>query len=306
MISAIEIYNKPNFVYREDIFAILCVNAWELLLKAVLLKENKYNMRSVYAMEHKLKKDKTPSKVLSPVLSRCGNPRTISLAEVVKRLRVKSIIPFELEQNLCDLIELRDNSIHFANLVPISRIIQELGFATIKNYMAFIKKNDIEIDLTKYNFYLMPLAYIDSKVDVEAILTDKEQNYVNLIKSQMIDEISGGEYNIVISIDIDFKKSSSIDSIGVKYDKDGLPVILTEENLRKRFPLLFKDVCKGCVERYVDFKQNRRFNDIMKRIKTNEKLCHIRKLDKSNPKSPQTKFYSTNVFQELDKDYTRK
>ena len=33
-IAAIEIYNKPNFSYREEAFALLMSNAWELLLKA--------------------------------------------------------------------------------------------------------------------------------------------------------------------------------------------------------------------------------------------------------------------------------
>jgi hypothetical protein len=37
LISAIEIYNKPTFAYREETFAILALNAWELLLKAELL-----------------------------------------------------------------------------------------------------------------------------------------------------------------------------------------------------------------------------------------------------------------------------
>ena len=32
--SAIEVYNKPSFEYREETFSILMINAWELLLKA--------------------------------------------------------------------------------------------------------------------------------------------------------------------------------------------------------------------------------------------------------------------------------
>lgn len=40
-IAAIEIYNKPEFRYREEAFSILMLNAWELLLKARILKENK-------------------------------------------------------------------------------------------------------------------------------------------------------------------------------------------------------------------------------------------------------------------------
>ncbi|MEF1307950.1 DUF3644 domain-containing protein, partial [Vibrio owensii] len=38
-ISAIEIYNKPNFMHREETFSILMTNAWELLLKAKLVKD---------------------------------------------------------------------------------------------------------------------------------------------------------------------------------------------------------------------------------------------------------------------------
>ena len=35
--AAIEIYNNPDFLYREEAFAVLAVNGWELLLKAKCL-----------------------------------------------------------------------------------------------------------------------------------------------------------------------------------------------------------------------------------------------------------------------------
>ncbi len=38
-LAAIEVYNKPHFRYREESFVVLLVNAWELLLKAKLLKD---------------------------------------------------------------------------------------------------------------------------------------------------------------------------------------------------------------------------------------------------------------------------
>ena len=49
MLSAIEIYNKPDFLYREETFAILSVNSWELLFKAKLFKQNNYKENSIYA-----------------------------------------------------------------------------------------------------------------------------------------------------------------------------------------------------------------------------------------------------------------
>ena len=44
MLSAIEIYNKPDFKYREETFAILCINSWELLLKAKVLNLSIVNL----------------------------------------------------------------------------------------------------------------------------------------------------------------------------------------------------------------------------------------------------------------------
>jgi hypothetical protein len=39
--AAIEIYNKPVVPHREETFAILVTAAWELLLKARLVKERR-------------------------------------------------------------------------------------------------------------------------------------------------------------------------------------------------------------------------------------------------------------------------
>ena len=41
MIASIELYNKPQFPYREEVFVILLVNAWELLLLAILSHKKK-------------------------------------------------------------------------------------------------------------------------------------------------------------------------------------------------------------------------------------------------------------------------
>jgi hypothetical protein len=49
--SAIEIYNKPDFKYREESFSILMVNAWELLLKARILQRNKNKLESIYIVD---------------------------------------------------------------------------------------------------------------------------------------------------------------------------------------------------------------------------------------------------------------
>ena len=59
MISAIELYNKPDFHYREETFAILAVNSWELLFKAQVLKLNSYKLSSIYCFKYNKKKRAT-------------------------------------------------------------------------------------------------------------------------------------------------------------------------------------------------------------------------------------------------------
>ena len=209
MLSAIEIYNKPNFSYREETFAILAVNSWELLLKAILLKNSKYNMRSIYKLTYKKNKVGQDSKIKIPELNRAGNPKTISIVEVIKNIdSTKFKLDITLQKSLFSLIELRDNSIHFFNENVISKELQELGFACIKNYINFIKSNSIDIELDNYNFYLMPLAYVDSKLEVNAVLTEEASKYMDFVKNQVASTDEETEYDIAISIDINFKKSS--------------------------------------------------------------------------------------------------
>lgn len=307
MLSAIEIYNKPDFKYREETFSILAINSWELLLKAILLQKSGYRMTSIYQQEFKIKKDGTKSKVLKTKVNRSGNATTIGLPETILRLSRKGV---SLNKNLIasirSLIELRDNAIHFHNTDDISKEIQELGFATIKNYMSIIKQWDLRIDLSQYNFYLMPLAYVDSKIESDAILTEEVKNYLNYLKGKVTQaDDDDKEFDVAIGIDISFKKANAIESIPMRFDENGVGVHLSEEDVRKKFPYVYKDITTKAKTRYSNFKQGPSFNSIMKRIKTNNKLCHVRLLDPKNPKSSKKPFYSTNVWIELDNYYKK-
>ena len=58
-VAAIEIYNKPDFPYREEAFAVLAINGWELLLKAKWLVDHNNRVSTLYVMEPRTKKDGT-------------------------------------------------------------------------------------------------------------------------------------------------------------------------------------------------------------------------------------------------------
>lgn len=133
MLSAIEIYNKPDFKYREETFAILAVNSWELLLKARLLKLNNYRINSIYCYKAYVNKDgKKSSKKKVLDRNRSNNPKSISIIEALNRLSAKNELPSKLKDNIEALVEFRDNAIHFINMKELSKPLQELGFACIK------------------------------------------------------------------------------------------------------------------------------------------------------------------------------
>lgn len=307
MLSAIEIYNKPDFKYREETFAILAVNSWELLLKARLLKLNNFRINSIYCYKAYINKKGEKSKKKKVLdRNRINNPKTISIFEALHRLDAQNGLPKNLKENVDSLIEFRDNAIHFINVSDFSKALQELGFACIKNYILILKQWEIKRNLNKYNLYLMPLAYVENKLDVDAAPTVEGQNFIKLIRQKLNEQKSDDDYDIAIKIELKFQKGNSFGAAGIQYDKDGVPITLSEEDIRKKYPFTHKNVTDKAKIRYSDFKQGKEFNKIMWSVKKNDKLFYERKLDAQNPKSPKQGFYSSNIWQELDKHYTRK
>ena len=103
---ALEVYNRPSMKNRVEAFAIMMVNAWELLLKAEILKAEGYE-KIFY-----------------------DGDKSISISDAVKR-RLQEKDPVRI--NLETIIDLRDHAIHL--LIPelqpqLSRLFQ----ATVLNY----------------------------------------------------------------------------------------------------------------------------------------------------------------------------
>lgn len=306
MLSAIEIYNKPDFKYREETFAILAINSWELLLKARLLKLNSYRINSIYCYKPYINKNGEKSKKKKVLdRNRTNNPKSISIYEALNRLNSLHELPSKLKDNIEALIEFRDNAIHFINMKDLLKPLQELGFACIKNYVQVLKDWQTKRSLSKYNLYLMPLAYVDNKIDVDSASSPEAQNFIQLIKHKLENENKGEEYDIAIKIELKFQKGNSFTSTNVKYDENGIPVTMSEEDIRKRYPFTYKEVIDKAKNRYSDFKCGTKFNNIMKSVKQNVKLYYERKLDSKNPKSQKQGFYSPNIWQVLDNHYSR-
>ncbi|MDI6820761.1 MAG: ATP-binding protein [Patescibacteria group bacterium] len=90
-------------------------------------------------------------------------------------------------------------------------------------------------------------------------------------------------------------------------DNPKAPIIRLEElDILKKYPLNYRTLAKKLSGRYTDFKQNKKFNDLKKKLLGNKKFSLTRRLDPSNPKSTSQTFYSYSVYKEFDKHYKKR
>lgn len=133
-LMGIEIYNKPTIKYRIEGFSFFICNAWELMLKAALLKKN----ASIYYQD---------------------NPeRTLSISDCVGRIYTDKRTRIRL--NLEKIIELRNLSTHYitqdyeAKYAPLFQ-------ACVLNYTNEMKRFH-DRDITNYisqNFLTLSASY---------------------------------------------------------------------------------------------------------------------------------------------------
>lgn len=123
-LMGLEIYNKPTIHYRVEGFSFFICNAWELMLKAYLVKQNGND--SIYFTD---------------------NPdRTISLENAIKEVFTNNKDP--LRNNLEKIIELRNTSTHFIT-EDYEIIYAPLFQACVFNFIE--KMSDFhQVDVTNY------------------------------------------------------------------------------------------------------------------------------------------------------------
>jgi hypothetical protein len=193
-LSAIEIYNKPEFRYREQVFSILVINAWELLLKAKLVADSGEKLESLYI----LKEDGQPK------LNRTGQPLTVEILGAVRKLKLDPAIVGNLE----GLIGVRDAVVHYAS-ESLSYLVYTLGAASLQNYQKLVH-NSFGRSLLEYNFYILPLAFAYNFTTLAVIECDKEPEAVAaLLKSVTAaqETIESADFHLVCEISTELRSA---------------------------------------------------------------------------------------------------
>ncbi len=317
-LAAIEIYNKPNFQYREEAFAILMLNAWELLLKARIVQHEGGSLRSIEVRMTRFNKDGSKSKLEQRKFNRSGNAMTISLnraAGLVQSYPANGIDTLCLK-NLNLLQEIRDNAVHFYNISPgLGKRIQEVGSAALKNFVAAAERW-FGVDMARYNFYLMPLSFHTPSEILESLRSEKQPIAVR----RLLNHIETAErenppdedsiFSVTMEVKLKFVRTAEQDAIPVRLDHDdpsAMTVVISEDDIRIQFPWEYAELTRRLKKRYGDFLQNTKYHKIRKHLEENNKFCRVRFLDPSKPKtSSKKKFYSPNIVFQFDQHYTKK
>lgn len=140
LLAAIEIYNKPRIEYRDECFVILLLNAWELILKAILSK----NGASIFYH----KKRSEPYKTLSL-------DDALTMAE---KFFPKTVETLPVRRNIDLLSTFRDNAVHFYNQQGFGTVIYALAQTSIVNFRDLLSVTFKHKLSDEINWSLLPLG----------------------------------------------------------------------------------------------------------------------------------------------------
>jgi Protein of unknown function (DUF3644) len=313
-IAAIEIYNKPDFHFREEAFSLLMTNSWELLLKGKWLADHGEDVTSLYEYDNS---PTDPAKKKLRV-NRCGNPITFGLIYLANKLCEDKNSGLEKPclDNLLALVEVRDTSAHFLNKdLYFGRRILEIGTASLQNFLGLVTEW-FQLDLSRYNFFLMPLSFyhgFEAVVPVSMSSYPEQMQrllaYFDILESahQQQDEQTTRQ-SFSLRLETHMVRGKDTQAIAFRWTDDPCApaVALREEDVLKAYPWTYRVLTDNLKKRYSDFLENNDYHTVRRNLETNKKLVLTRSLHPDNPTTSKQRFYSPNIVSEFDKHYQRR
>lgn len=248
-LSAIEIYNKPDFRYRNEIFTILLINAWELLFKAKILLDNGDDINSIYVFDSHG----------NPKTNRNNTPLTIEIVGATNELS----IDYTLKDNLLTLIEIRDTAIHFINNNPVDYLIYSLGVASLKNYQKLINEW-FGKSLLEYHFYILPMGFAHHFQTFTLLELEKEPEIIqnllaNISANQEKKSENGFHFSCDIEINLRSAKKITDDTdmvVAVNPESPDAITIVKTQKLTDKYPLANDELWQKVRSALPQLKQN--------------------------------------------------
>ncbi|MCY3925370.1 MAG: DUF3644 domain-containing protein [bacterium] len=291
LVAAVEIYNKPTVEYREQTFALLVVNAWEVMLKARIVQQNGNKLASIYRRDSGGRNYRRNSS---------GDILTIDISKALG----KTFLPTDVRGNIEGLVDIRNRAAHMGILHPdLQHRVLQYGTASVQNFIKLSERwFGIQIRLP----YLLPLGLLGS-VDSTSKSPNQQQRELldRLDKLSRSHSVRNSEYAVVMTVEVNLnRRLTGGANVGITRDPDAPVVHVTDDEVVELFSETYFGIAETCRDRYPDFKQNTRFNRAMKEIKENPNCAFFRR---TNPHSRQSSgmwlYNLEEALEVLDEEY---
>ena len=295
LLAAIEAGNRTNTQFNEETFCLLLVNAWEILLKAYVVKQNRNRPNCIYKRDAKGK----------PIRAAYSQSfQTITFLEALS----KANIPLNVKNNLQGMYAARNEISHLGILsTQLRESIFRYGSASVINFVKLLK------DWFKVSAvvpYLLPIGFLGDAELLRQTRTDVKQRKLLEYLSQLLRESdqSDSAYSVSLHLEVSINPiTSGGGTIGVTDDPNAPKVNLTDEEFLKAYPWTFKAMVSACRERFTDFSQNYSFKEYMRELKKDPNCAFERKHNPHKSKSPAIWFYKPYaVLGFFDTKYSKK
>lgn len=240
---------------------------------------------------------------------------TVGIDGCITRLESeKVVVPEAVKKNLTALAEIRDNAVHYINAsAQLSKQVMEIGTACLRNFVE-LGKQWLNLNLSGYSLYLMPIGFLPSGEALTAIsLSNEEQRVVNYLASVMKEghDRDVQDFHVSLDVNISFKRTSPAAANAIivtndPSDPNAVHVNISEEDIRKQYPWDYITLTLKLKNRYIDFKANPKYHELRKKLSANPQFKKTRYLDPANTSGSRKDFYNPNIVNEFDKSYTLK
>jgi len=271
LLAAIEIYNKPTVAYREQTFALLIVNAWEILVKARLVQKTG-KLDVIYEGD-------------SP---RAGAEagRTISLRKALGLVDMSGAV----KDNITGLITIRNESVHLGSIDPkVKNQVLAYGTASVQN---FIKLSSTWFGQVVQAPYLLPVGFVGEADLTKETYPKRQRDLLTFLEALSTNSPEDPEFAVIMKITVNLNRGLSAGGhIGITNDPSAPKVRMTDDELLGKYPASYGEVIVACKKRYHQFKQDRQFHAVMKTVKKDVHCAYERRLNPKAPKSSRTFLY---------------
>ena len=294
LLAAVEVFNKPSALYREQTFALLATNAWEILLKARLVEQANGKLRVIQ------RRDPTGRGYVQ--LPETGEILTIGLREALGQVG----LPAQVAANIRGLALVRNSAVHLGTLAPeLGQRVLEFGTASVHNFLRLSTEwfgESVEIP------FLLPVGFLGRATIARGAYPKAQRDMLRALTSLCSETgIENDEgYSVVLNIEVQLnRRLTGGGSIGITSDHSAPRVQVGDEEFFQHFSCTYNELSEACASRYGHkFSRNREFHEALKAIKADPSCAHLRSLNPKSSKSQKQFFYSLDgALQKLDQLY---